>query len=220
MLRLNAASVLAAVMLGEKIWRHAMVVRFFRKRAPVQQTPVGLVSILQPILSGDPTMPACLERNLAMETVYPLEFIWLVDTNDKEADGVCRELISRYPNRKVHLYAMPPPGERDNPKMVKLIEGARLAKGDVICVLDDDTQLPDRGLEQCLPYLDEPGMGLAFGLPYYVNFDNVWSSLVSYFVDSHSLLTYVPYTAFTEPFTINGMFLRHEARGARRSGRV
>src|SRR5207245_2299202 len=33
-----------------------------------------------------------------------------------------------------------------------------------------------------------------------------WSSLVSYFVDSHSLLTYIPYTVLTEPFTINGMF--------------
>lgn len=206
MLRLKAASVLTAVMLGEKVWRHVMVVRFFRKRVPVQQTPVGLVSILQPILSGDPTMPACLERNLAMETGYPLEFIWLVDTNDAEADRVCRELIARYPHRTVRLHAIPPPGERDNPKMMKLIEGARLAQGDVICVLDDDTQLPDRGLEQCLPYLDEPGVGPAFGLPYYINFDNVWSSLVSYFVDSHSLLTYVPYTALTEPFTINGMF--------------
>src|SRR5260370_36617783 len=106
----------------------------------------------------------------------------------------------------VGLHLMPAPGEGNNPKMVKLLEGARLALGDVLCVLDDDTQLPDNGLEQCLPYLDEPGVGLAFGLPYYINFSNLWSSLVSYFVDSHSLLTYIPYTTLTQPFTIHGMF--------------
>jgi ceramide glucosyltransferase len=54
--------------------------------------------------------------------------------------------------------------------------------------------------------LDEPGVGLAFGLPYYVSFGNFWSSLVAYFVNSHSLLNYIPYASLTHPVTINGMF--------------
>jgi ceramide glucosyltransferase len=73
-------------------------------------------------------------------------------------------------------------------------------------VLDDDTALPDDGLDQCLPFLDQPGVGLAFGLPYYVSFDSIWSSLVAVFVNSNSLLTYVPYTFVRPPLTINGMF--------------
>lgn len=198
--------ILAVLILAEKIWRHMTVVRFFRRTIPAPGREVRLVSILQPILSGDPTMPDCLERNLCMSTRYSLEFIWLVDDNDLEGQQICRELIARYPNRTIRLHLMPPPGERDNPKMVKLIEGARLAQGDVICVLDDDTQLPDGGLESCLPFLDQPEVGLAFGLPFYVSFSNLWSSLVSYFVNSHSLMTFVPYTVLTEPFTINGMF--------------
>jgi ceramide glucosyltransferase len=53
---------------------------------------------------------------------------------------------------------------------------------------------------------------LAFGLPYYESFGNLWSSLVAYFVDSQSLLTYVPFALLHEPVTINGMFyaLRRE----------
>jgi ceramide glucosyltransferase len=90
--------------------------------------------------------------------------------------------------------------------MVKLIAGVGQARGDVICVLDDDTMLPEDGLETCLPYLDLPGVGLAFGLPYYVSFGNFWSRLVAYFVNSHALLTYVPYVFLVEAFTINGMF--------------
>lgn len=197
---------LGAAMLAEKAWRHLLVVRFFRKPVPVAVREVRLVSILQPILSGDPTLQACLERNLLMRTRYKLEYVWLVDSDDLEGRRICLELMEDHPEHSVRLHLMPPPGERENPKMVKLIEGVRLAEGDAICVLDDDTQLPDQGLESSLPYLDGHGVGLVFGLPYYVNFSNFWSSLVSYFVDSHSIITYVPYTALTEPFTINGMF--------------
>ena len=81
-----------------------------------------------------------------------------------------------------------------------------MAQGAILCVLDDDTMLPDGALEECLPYLDLPQAGLVYGLPYYVNFSNLWSSLLAYFVDSQSLLTYLPYLAATDPFTINGMF--------------
>ncbi|HEY4389643.1 MAG TPA: glycosyltransferase [Ktedonobacteraceae bacterium] len=198
--------ILALLMLGERIWKHWMVVRFFERRIPPQSTVAQLVSILQPILSGDPTLVVCLEQNLQLLSNYQLEYIWLVDSNDYEGQRICLELMQRYPRRNVQLILVSPPGDQMNPKMVKLIAGARVAQGEIICVLDDDTMLPDYGLEECLPYLDQPGVGLAFGLPYYVNFSNLWSGLVAYFVNSNSLLTYIPYTLLTEPFTINGMF--------------
>jgi len=193
-------------MLGERIWKHWMVVRFFERRIPPRSTITQLVSILQPILSGDSTLGGCLEQNLQLLSHYQLEYIWLVDSNDYEGQRICLELMQRYPRRNVQLILVSPPGEQANPKMVKLIAGARVAQGEIICVLDDDTVLPDYGLEECLPYLDQPGIGLAFGLPYYVNFSNLWSALVAYFVNSNSLLTYIPYTLLTEPCTINGMF--------------
>ncbi|MDQ2808336.1 MAG: glycosyltransferase [Chloroflexota bacterium] len=197
---------LPLLMLAEKAWRWSMVRRFFQRPAPPAGPDPQLVSIMQPILSGDPTLAAGLEANLRARSRYAREFLWLVDSDDAPAQALCRDLIARYPACRVRLILLPPPGARQNPKMVKLIAGAAAAWGDVICVLDDDTRLPDGGLEQCLPYLDQPDVGLAFGLPYYVNFSNLWSSLVSAFVDSHSLLTYIPYTVLTEPFTINGMF--------------
>ncbi len=203
---LHASRLIALLMLVEKAWRWSMVRRFFRRPAPPAGADPRLVSILQPILSGDPTLAAGLEANLRAHSRYVREFLWLVDSDDAPGQAICRDLIARYPACAVRLLLLPPPGERQNPKMVKLIAGAAAAAGDVICVLDDDTRLPDGGLERCLPYLDQPGVGLAFGLPYYVNFSNSWSSLVAAFVDSHSLLTYIPYTVLTEPFTINGMF--------------
>lgn len=197
---------LAALMLGQRIWKHWLVRRFFQRPLPAQRREPALVSILQPILSGDPTLAGCLAANLAAPSRYRREFIWLIDQGDDEAAAICQELRAAHPLQNVQIVALPPPGPRDNPKTVKLWSGLRHAAGDVICVLDDDTMLPPHGLEQCLPFLDQPGVGLAFGLPYYRCFANGWSALVSLFVNSQSLLTYVPYTALTEPFTINGMF--------------
>jgi ceramide glucosyltransferase len=197
---------LALLLLGERIWKHGLVIRFFERRIPITTTSIQQVSIIQPILSGDPTLVGCLEKNLQLLSNYQLEYIWLVDSNDHEGQRICLELMQRYPRRNVQLILLPPTDARTNPKTAKLIAGARVAQGEVLCVLDDDTMLPDYGLEECLPYLDQAGAGLAFGLPYYVNFSNFWSSLVAYFVNSNSLLTYIPYSMLTEPFTINGMF--------------
>ncbi|MBV9711384.1 MAG: glycosyltransferase, partial [Ktedonobacteraceae bacterium] len=145
-----------------------------------------------------------------------LEYIWVLDRDDHEGQRICQELSARYPCQNIHLVTVPPPPANESPKAFKLIEGRKRAQGDVLCVLDDDTMLPEQGLDLVLPFLDQTGVGLAFGLPYYVNFSNIWSAMVAAFVNSHSLLSYIPYTALTEPFTINGMFyvLRSEVLDA------
>jgi ceramide glucosyltransferase len=197
---------LGLLMLLERAWKHWMVVRFFQRPVPTMSETPTLVSIIQPVLSGDPTLSFCLEQNLRFQSSYPLEYIWIADDDDSEGQRICQELMQQHPEQMVRLITLPPPPERHNPKLVKVIAAAALARGDIICILDDDTQLPDGGLERCLPYLEQPGVGLAFGLPYYVSFSTFWSKLTAYFVDSTSLLTYIPYTTLTQPFTINGMF--------------
>jgi ceramide glucosyltransferase len=199
-------AVFAALALFEKTWKLWRVLHFFSLPIPPQVNPVRLVSILQPILSGDPTLYACLEANLCAQSSYAREFLWLVDEDDPEGQRICQALVKKYPQQDVRIVVLPPPKERQNPKVVKLIAGTRLAQGDVICVLDDDTRLPDAAFERCLPYLDQPGVALVFGLPYYISFSTLWSQLVACFVNSHSLLTYIPYLQFSRPLTINGMF--------------
>jgi ceramide glucosyltransferase len=196
---------LACLLLGERLLKALAVWRFFRRPLPQARRPVALVSVLQPILSGDPALADCLARNLDARSSYRREFVWLLDDDDAEAQRVCAALVAQRPGVAVRVVALPPPGPAQNPKLVKLIAGAALARGDVICVLDDDTVLPDEGLERCLPALDQPGVGLAFGLPFYTSFDNLWSSLVACFVNSSSLMTYVPAALLREPATINGM---------------
>jgi ceramide glucosyltransferase len=195
---------LALFAFAERIFKALAIWRFFRRTLPDDgQRP--LVSILQPILSGDPALERCLVANLRAQSSYPREFIWLVDTDDTPGLQICKELIVRYPTQTIRLMELPPPPPDKNPKMVKLVAGAALAQGAILCVLDDDTVLPDGGLEQCLPALADPRVGVACGLPYYVSFDGLWSSMAATFVNSNSLFTYVPYTFVHEPIALNGM---------------
>lgn len=197
---------LLALLIAERTWKHLAVVRFFRRPPPPASAgPLPMVSIIQPILSGDPALATGLATNLDAPTAYRREFLWLVDTDDAAAQAICAALIARRPQADVRLILLDPPAASENPKLIKLIAGARVAQGEVICVLDDDTRLPPYGLERLLPALDTPGVGLAFGLPYYVSFDSLWSAMVACFVNSSSLTTYLPYASLGEPLTINGM---------------
>jgi ceramide glucosyltransferase len=191
----------------ERCWKYALVRRFFQRALPAPAaSQLPLVSILQPILSGDPLLEPTLSANLGLRSAYPVEWIWLVDSEDSAGQRICARVLARHPDAPVQVLLRPAPTAAENPKLAKLIVGSRAATGMVLCVLDDDTQLPDFGLEQCLPWLDLPGAGLVFGLPYYTSFDNFWSSLVAAFVNSQSLTTYLPYAEVSEPVTINGMW--------------
>jgi ceramide glucosyltransferase len=201
---MNLFTLIVLILCLDKMSRWWLIVRFFAKKKPETQIFEQIVSALQPILSGDPTLWQCLEENLQMQTGYELEFLWLIDTTDPEARRGCLELMSRYPQKQVRLLTFPPPPPDVNPKTFKLLAALPETKGKIIVVLDDDTVLPDFGLEQCLPRLADKG--LVFGLPYYVHFRGFWSAMVAGFVNSQSLFTYIPYTFFSKPLTINGMF--------------
>ena len=193
------------VFLLERLIKYLLVIRFMRKPVPAPES-FPAVTVLQPILSGDPTLWHCLATNLTCKTHLHTEFIWLLDDNDTAGITGCQELIARFPEKNIRLVLLPPPARHVNPKTFKLLQGLTLAQHNLVAVLDDDTMLPAFGLEKAIGYLQKPEAGIVFGLPYYVNFANVWSGLVSCFVNSNSLFTYLPYTFISEPVTINGMF--------------
>ena len=201
---------LGLLALGERVSKYLLISWFFKQHSLTSTNNLTLkkstVSIMQPILSGDPTLWDCLSRNLQMKTAYEIDFLWLIDDDDDGAQRGCRELIAQYPDVKINLISLAAPSAEISPKTFKLIEGLKQAQGEIIVFLDDDTILPDYGLEKALPFLEQSEVGVAFGLPYYINFSNVWSTLVSAVVNGNNLLTYIPYTFVTQPFTINGMF--------------
>ena len=162
--------------------------------------PLNL-TILQPILSGDPLLESCLVHNL--KTVSKeVQFIYLID----EDDGVALELTKRLAEAysSVKLVVCPSVPQNLNPKVFKLAYGFPYVTTSLLAVLDDDTCLSADSLQQAQKYLNDAE--LYTGLPHYAPGKNFWSSLLAHFVNNNSVLTYLPILAFTRAFSLNGMF--------------
>jgi len=187
--------------------------RYLGRRAGHPAAPVDLadVTVLQPILSGDPTLAACLSDNLSQTP--EARFIWLIDDDDLEGRAIAETLA---PPQRVRVVLGPPPRDGENPKVAKLARAFPLVGTRYVAVLDDDTFLPPGGLARAISSL-EPG-GLATGLPLYVNRTNGWSRLVSGFVNGSALLTYPAASIVGAARTINGMFYVTDAASLAQAG--
>jgi ceramide glucosyltransferase len=186
--------------------RMALAVAVLRRPEPAAGPAAGRVTVVQAILAGDPTMPANLRENLANHP--DAHFVWLIDYSDAEGRRVADELAGSTA-ATVDVVLTPPAPPGTNPKVFKLVRGAPLA-GDLIAVLDDDTVLPPGALDRAVAALSQGD--LVTGIPVYRVFGGVWSRLVAAFVNSNSILTYLPVLVFSQPVTINGMFVltRHD----------
>lgn len=166
-----------------------------------QKIPLDQVSILQPILSGDPKLPKTLESNL--ETLRGLTFFWLVDKSDAEAHRIADKLISAHADCAIIKLIYPEAPEGLNPKLFKLHQALPLCKTRYCLVLDDDTTLPLKTLQAMLGELKN--YQLVTGLPKYREVNNFYSRLLAAFVNNNAATTYLSLLPYMKPITINGM---------------
>jgi ceramide glucosyltransferase len=160
------------------------------------------VTVLQPILGGDPALSYCLETNLKNAPLA--HFIWLLDENDEEGINAAKKAIFSSGAINVELQINPAPPKNLNPKMWKLALGIKDIKTKFLAFIDDDTMLPKGSLSKCIAIADRGN--LVTGLPLYSSHKNILSCLVSGFVNSSSIITYLPTSYFKMSNTINGMF--------------
>ncbi len=172
------------------------------------------VTLLQPILSGDPFLEEALRRNLR-STPPSARFLWLIDEADAEARLLTGRLRDEAPER-VEILVCPPVVGNVNPKIAKLQHGLAAVATPFLAVLDDDTILSDDTLGKALFALRT--CTLYTGLPCYLPGGNFWSALVAYFVNNNSILTYLPLLPLVGPLTINGMFYVVETQTLRKMG--
>lgn len=184
--------------LGLTALRIGLVLRFLALDPKGSVPGDGQVTVMQAILSGDPSLGRNLEENLRHNP--DAHFLWLIDGDD----GVARELASRWEGEQVEVLLAPPPPQGRNPKVFKLALGLPRVRGPLIAVLDDDTVLPPGALGRARLALERGE--LVTGLPYYRQEGSFWSRMVAAFVNSNALVTYLPILFFRGPATINGMF--------------
>lgn len=171
------------------------------------QAPHGIcdqttLTVLQPILSGDPALEQTLQHNLKVAPPWA-NFLWLIDETDTVARQLAQTLIEET-DHAVQVILCPAVPPRVNPKAFKLEYALAQVNTPYLAVLDDDTQLETNTLGIGLFRLQEGE--LFTGLPYYLKGTTGWSELTAHFVNNNSILTYLPLLNFFSPLSLNGMF--------------
>lgn len=181
--------------------------------SPVAGGPAASVTVLQPILSGDPALAATLAHGPDQERAA--RFVWLVDEDDAEGLRIAAALAS---NRNVVVVSGRPPQDGENPKTLKLIRGEALVETETVAVLDDDTMLVPGGLEQLAAQARSVG-GLATALPTWGRQpQNASEALVAGFVDGQGASAYLAMARLGRNRTINGMAYAADVASLRQVG--
>lgn len=195
----------AALYLGLLTVQTGLALRYARRLPRPSATAVDAqrgVTVLQPILGGDPLLAAALAANL--RALPAARFVWLVDDDDplgRAAARTAAEDAAAADRIDTRVCAPPPAGV--NPKLYKLELAWRDVRTDSVVVLDDDTRLPAATLALLVDALDDAA--LATALPYYHTPSDRPSALLAQFVNNNAAITYLPPLNLIEPLTLNGM---------------
>jgi len=172
-----------------------------RLRNALSPPAAGPLTIVQPILSGDPALEDCLARNLAANP--EARFFWMVDNDDPAGQEAATAARLRHPAVAVEIVLGPPPVTGENPKLAKLIRAETGISGGTLIVLDDDTVLPEGGALR-LAGLAADG-SIATGLPIFAAGGTIAERFVAGFINGQALATYFAMAALGANRTINGM---------------
>lgn len=172
------------------------------------------ITVLQPILSGDPSLGDTLA--VGPRSSPDARFIWLVDTDDPEGQRLAQRIAEGCSN--IEVLEGRPPEDGENPKTLKLIHGEALSSTQTVAVLDDDTTLPAGGLE-ALAAEAYARKGLATALPTWGRTpQNAAEALVAGFVDGQGASAYLSMARLGRNKTINGMAYAADAQTLQRLG--
>jgi ceramide glucosyltransferase len=194
--------------MADRVVKLGLVADFFaRRRRPTEPAIWPTVTILQPVTRGVAALRANLEARLAMEYPAHVQHILLCDAADTKLQAVCAATAAAHPELDLRIVRV---GRRDDygaetaPKLEKLQTGLPYATGDVLCLMDDDVAPRRDGLRRLVSYLMKKGVGASFGLAYYTNFENVWSGLLSAYVNLYDVEYFVTWTDLCGPIRVVG----------------
>lgn len=201
------AAIAYVVVLGAKaaLAGVAVVRRRARLRAAgtVASIPPEELTVVQPILSGDPQLEDALAATL--EACPRSRVLWLVDEGDDEGRRAADAAWARHPLARVELVACPPCPPGAGPKAFKLALAESRIRTEAFAVVDDDTCVTAAGVAALLDGLRIADVST--GLPSYEPGPGPgrWSGLVAQFVNDQAILTYLPTSALGPARAVNGM---------------
>ena len=180
---------------------------YFQKINSLEKSKIdeSKYTIVQPILSGDPRLEEDLTANLKNTT--DIKFIWLVDKSDKIAIQTVENILKNknYSN-KIEIYYLDDVPQEVNPKIFKLKQVVDKIKTEYTIILDDDSVIDRKRLDELSIYEKDKTEWIATGIPFNYNIRGFYSKLISAFINSNSIFSYFSLSFLKENKTINGMF--------------
>lgn len=174
--------------------------RFEGESSPDYPRLLRELSVLQPIVSGDPRLSRVLEGNLRNNP--DLHFIWVIGEQDSAARDIAAALKSAAKN-PIDIVLTGEPGEHQNDKVLKQLAGLPHAKKYVLAV-DDDTEFTQETLRNIK--IADLETKVFSGSPGYHTGGGLFHRLFAGFVNGNLITTYYPMAALGEVHTVNGMF--------------
>ena len=188
----------------DRLLKFAATIHFFRRPLPAAPQSWPRVTILQPITRGVSGLAHNLRSRAMLDYPAAIQHLFICDACDRASQAECEALMAEFPHLQARLILVETPERAVASKIEKLLAALPAATGEVFWFVDDDIALRPAAARILLPYLFQAGVGAVFGLACYTNWRTGWSSLMSAFVNANALLSYIPLTYLTEPFTITG----------------
>ena len=180
---------------------------YFQKINSLEKSKIdeSKYTIVQPILSGDPRLEEDLTANL--KNTIDMKFIWLVDKSDKTAIQTVEKILkNKNCSNRIEIYYLDDVPQEVNPKIFKLEQVVDKIKTEYTIILDDDSVIDIKRLDELSIYEEDKTEWIATGIPFNYNIRGFYSKLISAFINSNSIFSYFSLSFLKENKTINGMF--------------
>jgi ceramide glucosyltransferase len=195
---------LALVALADRTLKLGLVARYFSRPQPDDPPVWPRVTLLQTVTRGVDALRANLEARTRLDYPARVQHILVCDADDADSQAICRAHSAAHPELDLRIVRVRGEGCGPAPKLAKLQAGLPYATGDVLCLMDDDVAPPTDGLRRLVAYLMQPGVGASFGLACYANWSNLWSGLLSAYVNTYTLETFVAWDDLCGPIRVVG----------------
>ena len=197
------STLLAVLYTADRLLKLAAVADFFARRPPPPPANWPSVTLIQPITRGAQDLANVLACRAALRYAGPVQHLLVCDRTDAATQTHCAAWQTAHPTLDVTILPVDSVGGVAT-KVAKMQIALPHAAGDLLCFVDDDVALRPDALASLAAHLQPADVGAVFGLACYTNWRNAPSSLMSGFVTANALLSYIPLTYLTAPYTITG----------------
>lgn len=128
-----------------------------------RESPLPAVSILKPLMGGDPNLSQNLETFFTMQ--YPTyELLFCIEDKEDPAVAIVQQLMEKYPKFDAHLY-LGGSAVGVNPKINNMNAAYDYAKYELILISDSGIRMKEDTLFDMVQHMKD-GVGLVHQMPF------------------------------------------------------